>query len=217
MSENGNIQLSSQNDYISLSSMVVSESFPRADCCIPLCQRLRWLAFVRTSYNNNLRQRLRWLAFVRTSITGDYHPPETPIVYHRVRKCKFSKCRIAYYPNATATRRILLLSGDIEVNPGVMVWRNLTLLMSLKTSDQSVPLHLSTQIFPCAFLREDTPPIRIWTNTNHQHEYQSSVYLSLSPLVRHCLCVYLTRVPSETSQRPFSIILLLYYSSAKLT
>ena len=53
-----------------------------------------------------------------TSITGDYHPPETPIVYHRVRKCKFSKCRIAYYPNATATRRILLLSGDIEVNPG---------------------------------------------------------------------------------------------------
>ena len=56
-----------------------------------------------------------------TSITGDYHPPETPIVYHRVRKCKFSKCRIAYYPNAMATRSILLLSGDIEVNPG---WGN---------------------------------------------------------------------------------------------
>ena len=41
MSENGNIQLSNQNDYISPSPMVVSESFPIADCCIPLCQRLR--------------------------------------------------------------------------------------------------------------------------------------------------------------------------------
>ena len=41
MSENGNIQLLSQNDYISPSPMVASESFPRADCCIPLCQRLR--------------------------------------------------------------------------------------------------------------------------------------------------------------------------------
>ena len=56
-----------------------------------------------------------------TTITGDYHPPETPKVYHRVSKCKFSKCRIAYYPNATTTRRILLLSGAIEVNPG---WEN---------------------------------------------------------------------------------------------
>ena len=41
------------------------------------------------------------------------------------------------------------------------------------------------------------------------HKYR----MSLSPLVRHCLCVYLTRVPPETSQRPFSII----FASAKLT
>ena len=72
MSENGNIQLSNQNDYISPSPMVVSESFPIADCCIPLCQRLRWLAFVRTSYNNNWCQRLRWLAFVRTSYINNW-------------------------------------------------------------------------------------------------------------------------------------------------
>ena len=41
MSENGNIQLSSQNDYISPSPMLAGKSFPIADCCIPLCQRLR--------------------------------------------------------------------------------------------------------------------------------------------------------------------------------
>ena len=37
------------------------------------------------------------------------------------RKRKLSKCSIAYYSNATATRRILLLAGDIELNPG---WEN---------------------------------------------------------------------------------------------
>ena len=37
------------------------------------------------------------------------------------RKRKLSKCSIAYYSNATATRRILLLSGDIDLNPG---WGN---------------------------------------------------------------------------------------------
>ena len=40
MLENGNIQLSSQNGYISPSPMVASERFPRADYCIPLYQRL---------------------------------------------------------------------------------------------------------------------------------------------------------------------------------
>ena len=30
-----------------------------------------------------------------TSLTCDYHLPETPKVYHRGRKCKFFKCRIA--------------------------------------------------------------------------------------------------------------------------
>ena len=53
MLENGNIQLSSQNGYISPSPMVASESFPKVDYSIPLCQRLHWLAFVCTSYNNN--------------------------------------------------------------------------------------------------------------------------------------------------------------------
>ena len=41
MSENGSIQLSSQNDYISPSPMLASKSFPITDCCIPLCRRLR--------------------------------------------------------------------------------------------------------------------------------------------------------------------------------
>ena len=40
MLENGNIQPSSQNGYISPSPMVASKNFPRADYCIPLCQRL---------------------------------------------------------------------------------------------------------------------------------------------------------------------------------
>ena len=79
-----------------------------------------------------------------TSITGDYHPPETPIVYHRVRKCKFSKCQIAYYPNATATRRILLLFGDIEVNPS---WGN-----GLKKFD---PTHVPNNQRPVG----STPPV----------------------------------------------------------
>ena len=87
-----------------------------------------------------------------------------------------------------------------------MVWRNFTLLMSLKVSDQSVPLHLSTHIFPCTFLREDTPPIRIWTNTNHQHEYQSSLYLSLSPLVRLSLCLLNSRSVRNKSAAFFDYI-----------
>ena len=72
MSENGNIQLLSQNGYSSPSSMLAIKSFPIADCCIPLCQRLRWLAFVRTSYNNNWCQCLCWLAFVRTSYIDNW-------------------------------------------------------------------------------------------------------------------------------------------------
>ena len=78
-----------------------------------------WPLFALPTTTTGVNVCVDWPLFaLPTSITGDYHPPETPIVYHRVRKCKFSKCRIAYYPNATATRRILLLSGDIEVNPG---------------------------------------------------------------------------------------------------
>ena len=155
--------------------MVASGSFPRADCCIPLCQRLRWLALVRTSYNNNWCQRLRWLALffaLPTSITGDYHPPETPKVYHRVRKCKFSKCWIAYYPNATASRRILLLSGDIEVNPGWgMVWRpydpthvsnNQRSVGSTPTVNLNIPVHISERRYSThSYLDQHQSPTRI--------------------------------------------------------
>ena len=34
------------------------------------------------------------------------------------KKPKFSQSRVVYYSNTDATRRILLLSGDIELNPG---------------------------------------------------------------------------------------------------
>ena len=33
-------------------------------------------------------------------------------------RSKFSKCRVIYYPNSVAAMQILLLSGDIERNPG---------------------------------------------------------------------------------------------------
>ena len=33
-------------------------------------------------------------------------------------KQKLSKCRILYYANTVATRQLLLLSGDVETNPG---------------------------------------------------------------------------------------------------
>ena len=36
----------------------------------------------------------------------------------RLRSSKFSKCRVIYYPNSVASKQILLLSGDIERNPG---------------------------------------------------------------------------------------------------
>ena len=44
----------------------------------------------------------------------------------RLRSSKFSKCRVIYYPNSVAAMQILLLSGDIERNPGwdVSVARN---------------------------------------------------------------------------------------------
>ena len=88
--------------------------------CVNVC--VDWPLFALPTTITCVNICVDWPLFaLPTSITGDYHPPETPIVYHRVRKCKFSKCRIAYYPNAMATRSILLLSGDIEVNPG---WGN---------------------------------------------------------------------------------------------
>jgi hypothetical protein len=36
-------------------------------------------------------------------------------------KRKFSNSRVAYYSNFVATRQILLLSGDIELNPGPII------------------------------------------------------------------------------------------------
>ena len=36
----------------------------------------------------------------------------------KLAKRKFSYCRVAYYSNSLAARQILLLSGDIELNPG---------------------------------------------------------------------------------------------------
>ena len=33
-----------------------------------------------------------------TSITGDYHPPETPIVYHRVRSANFQNAELLTTP-----------------------------------------------------------------------------------------------------------------------
>ena len=194
MSENGSIQLSSQNDYISPSPMLASKSFPIADCCIPLCQRLRWLAFVRTSYNNNWCQRLRWLAFVRTSYINNWWLSSawTPTVYHRVRKCKFSKCQIAYYPNATATRRILLLFGDIEVNPS---WGN-----CLKKFD---PTHVPNNQRPVG----STPPV----NSNIPVRISERRYSTHSYLNQHQspTRILIKRVPFiKSSSAPLSLCLL---------
>ena len=52
-----------------------------------------------------------------------YTPKTLPIVNltitkkKSVRKLKFAGSRVSYYANSTATRRILLLSGDVETNP----------------------------------------------------------------------------------------------------
>lgn len=61
-------------------------------------------------------------ALVRTISCDSYmYLPKltTDLLYTRNRKRK--KCRIAYCSYATATRRILLLFGDIELNPR---WEN---------------------------------------------------------------------------------------------
>ena len=189
MSENGNIQLSSQNDYIFPSSLVVSESFPRADCCIPLCQRLRSLAFVRTSYNNNWCQRLRWLAFFRTSYINNWWLSSA---WNTKSISPSEKCRIAYYPDATATRRILLLSGDIEVNPG---WGN-----GLKKFD---PTHVSKNQRSVG----STPPVishipvriseRRYSTHSYLNQHQSPTRISIK------------RVPFiKSSSTPLSLCLL---------
>ena len=39
-------------------------------------------------------------------------------LYGNFAKRMFSHSRVAYYSNSVATRQILLLSGDIELNPG---------------------------------------------------------------------------------------------------
>jgi hypothetical protein len=42
-------------------------------------------------------------------------------LYRNFVKRKFSNSRVAYYSNFVATRQILLLSGDIELNPGPII------------------------------------------------------------------------------------------------
>lgn len=72
MSENGKIQLSSQNGYISPSPMWLAKAFQEQTVvfhCVSVC--VDWPFFA-----------------LPPAITGD-HPPETLKVYHRVRKCKF--------------------------------------------------------------------------------------------------------------------------------
>ena len=126
------------------------------------------------------------------TITGDYHPPETPKVYHRARKCKFSKCRIAYYPRATATRRNLLLSGDIEVNPD---WEN-----SLKKFD---PTHVSSnqRSVGSAPPVNSNIPVRISKRRYSTHLYQNQ---HQSPTR-----ITIKRVPFiKSSNTPLSLCLL---------
>ena len=43
--------------------------------------------------------------------------------FKNIWKRKFSKSSVRYYANTTATKRILLLSGDVETNPG---WQGTT-------------------------------------------------------------------------------------------
>ena len=73
--------------------------------CVNVC--VDWPLFALPTTTTGVNVCVDWPLFaLPTSITGDCHPPDTLIVYHQVRKCKFSKCRIAYfYPNATATRK----------------------------------------------------------------------------------------------------------------
>ena len=138
--------------------------------CVNVC--VHWPLFALPTTITGVNVCVDWPFFaLPTSITGDYHPPETPKVYHRVRKCKFSKCRIAYYPNATATRRILLLSGDIEVNPGwgnglkkfdpTHVSKNQRSVGSTPPVDSHIPVRISEKIVH-PFVSKPTPI----TNTN---------------------------------------------------
>ena len=138
--------------------------------CVNVC--VHWPLFALPTTITGVNVCVDWPFFaLPTSITGDYHPPETPKVYHRVRKCKFSKCRIAYYPNATATRRILLLSGDIEVNPGwgnglkkfdpTHVSKNQRSVGSTPPVDSHIPVRISEKILH-PFVSKPTPI----TNTN---------------------------------------------------
>ena len=49
--------------------------------------------------------------------------------YIRLKKSKFSQsCIFLHYPNSTASRNLLLLSGDIERNPG---WHEITIAPSI--------------------------------------------------------------------------------------
>ena len=75
--------------------------------CVNVC--VDWPLFALPTTTTGVNVCVDWPLFaLPTSITGDYHPPDTLIVYHRVRKCKFSKCRIAYYYFDTVEYNILL-------------------------------------------------------------------------------------------------------------
>ena len=75
--------------------------------CVNVC--VDWPLFVLPTTTTGVSVCVDWPLFaLPTSITGDYHPPDTLIVYHRVRKCKFSKCLIAYYYFDTVEYNILL-------------------------------------------------------------------------------------------------------------
>ena len=159
--------------------------------CVNVC--VHWPLFALPTTITGVNVCVDWPLFaLPTSITGDYHPPETPTVYHRVRKCKFSKCQIAYYPNATATRRILLLFGDIEVNPS---WGN-----CLKKFD---PTHVPNNQRPVG----STPPV----NSNIPVRISERRYSTHSYLNQHQspTRILIKRVPFiKSSSAPLSLCLL---------
>ena len=106
-----------------------------------------------------------WSLFELAGTIACELPKTTKALY--TSKPKLSKCCTAYYSNTTATWRILLLSGDVELNPG---WESgLTVLDSTHVSN-SERLNSSTTSINSHI------PVRISERRGHLHLYQHSSY-----------------------------------------
>lgn len=102
-----------------------------------------------------------------------------PVSLNEFKKRKLSKSRAMYYSNSTATRRLLLLSGDVEQNPGWESYQPKT-QQSVIEQKRSSATNLSI-------------PVRITERMNlHQQWMYFGAQSTVSASILIIVCSYLT-------------------------